>query len=157
MAGAAAFFVLSLAGAGTYYYIKTRASQDVAAQAGSAARAGSAALSLSKGGSPTSWKVKFVGLPAGAEVYVDGVLHPERPVRLQNKGLPHELRVEAGGYETWEKEVAVYSDISLDVALARAEAAVEEVEKTPAKKGGKKKQKQSEQTSRIDTEYPGLK
>jgi serine/threonine-protein kinase len=114
---------------------------------------------------PVTWEVDLRGLPEQAEVYVDGALHPERPVIVENLGHTRVLRVTAEGYTPWEKEVAVYSDISLNVPLRVAKVEVveeeveEEVEKKVGKKGTKKggEEKETEETgSKIDTTYPGL-
>ncbi len=104
---------------------------------------------------PVTWEVDLRDLPHEAEVYVDGALHPERPVVVENLGRTRLLRVTAEGHEPWEKEVAVYSDISLNVPLrvAKVDAVEEKVGKKGTKKGGKDK---AETGSKIDTVYPGL-
>ncbi|MBW2263644.1 MAG: serine/threonine protein kinase [Deltaproteobacteria bacterium] len=106
-----------------------------------------------------TWEVELRSLPEAAEVYVDGALHPERPVVLENLGRTRILRVTAEGYAPWEKEVAVYSDISLNVSLrlAKVEVAEKVVEDKVVKKGSKKSGKvEKKKGSKIDTVYPGL-
>jgi hypothetical protein len=108
---------------------------------------------------PVMWEVDLRGLPEGAEIFVDDALHPERPVRVENLGRTRVLRVEVEGYEPWQKEVAVYSDISLNVPLrvAQVEEVDEWVEEKVGKKGSKKNGTVKAGTgSKIDTEYPGL-
>ena len=108
---------------------------------------------------PVTWKVELRGLPEEAEVFVDGALHPERPLLIENLGRTRVLRVTAEGYAPWEKEVAVYSDISLNVPLrvAQVEVVEEEVEEKVGKKGTKKNGKEKKETgSKIDTVYPDL-
>jgi serine/threonine protein kinase len=114
------------------------------------------------------WKVTIEGLPGGASVYVDGDLHPERPLVVDERPSARKIAVEAPGYEPWEKSVAVHSDILLTLEMSPAgppEEAAEEPQK--ATKAKKKKQEPSQapqeeesktQTKKkIDITYPGLK
>ncbi len=91
------------------------------------------------------WKVDLGKLPQGASVWVDGVLHPERPVLIEVVEGSRSIRFEAEGHEAWERTVAVAADLALEVVMAAADGKAKADEK--GKKGKKK--------SRIDTEYPG--
>jgi hypothetical protein len=84
-------------------------------------------------------------------VYVDGALHPERPIVVEQENGARLVRVEAAGFEPWEERIAINSDISLEIALQESGSEVRKVtRKTSAKKAHEPK------TSRIDTSYPGL-
>jgi hypothetical protein len=105
------------------------------------------------------WSVKLEGAPEKAVVYVDEVLHPERPVILTETDAPRAFRIEAQGFEPWQKAVAVVADVVLTVGMTQAavppgekeggtvegpktEEATEPVT-TPEKKKKKKKKKKS--------------
>lgn len=118
-----------------------------------------------EGGSGTC-NLTIQDAPQGALVYVDGVLHPERPLSLKRGTEPVTLRVEAPGFEPWEKAVAVTADTTLPVRMMpvpekeELPGETEEDSKTKKKSkpsdkkkskddgGGKKKRK-------IMTVYPG--
>jgi len=57
------------------------------------------------------------GAPEDAQVFVDEILHPERPVFVPADEVTHVVRVEAAGHETWEKQVAIPTDVVLDVGM----------------------------------------
>jgi serine/threonine protein kinase len=114
------------------------------------------------------WKVTIEGLPGGASVYVDGDLHPERPLVLDERPSARRIAVEAPGYERWEKSVAVHSDISLSLEMSPA-GPPEETAGEPQKTAKAKKKKQeaprepqeeeakTQTKKKIDITYPGLK
>jgi len=69
------------------------------------------------GDEPETCNLTILDAPQGAAVYVDGVLHPERPLSVKRGDEPITLRVEASGFEPWEKAVAVTADTSLPVRM----------------------------------------
>ncbi len=154
---AASVAVVVLLGVGaTTLLLKYRAGQKSAPAPAAAPVVQAAPPEVEK--KPVTWEVDLRGLPHEAEVYVDGALHPERPVVVENLGRTRMLRITADGYDPWEKEVAVYSDISLNVPLrvAAVDPAVDgeaKAGKKGTKKGGKDKE---EAGAKIDTVYPGL-
>jgi hypothetical protein len=87
---------------------------------------------------PVVWEVQLGELPPGAEVYVEGTLHPERPLILQGHESPYLIRVEAEGYVSWEQKVQVHSDLVLSVPMLTYEEAAELAAKMAKKraKGG---------------------
>ena len=135
---------------------------------------------------PATWEVTLRGLPPNAVVYVDGVIHGERPLRLEEKEDPSTIRVEAEGFEDWEKSVSVVSSVTIPVAMPPSgltigveEAGEEEETGVPSKKTKKvkkaveppdqgqppdKEDKQGEgktetkppDKEKIDKSYPGL-
>jgi hypothetical protein len=120
---------------------------------------------------PKKWELRLEGLPEGARVSVDGALHPERPIVLDETSHPRRLRVEAAGFETWEEEVAVYSDVTLSVTLSpdvpEEPEIVAETARHPAKKASTKPpvkaatekpaEEPASKSTKIDMDYPGLK
>jgi len=101
---------------------------------------------------PEPRRVTLQGLPPQAWVYVDGVLHPEHPLELDPNVKVRTIMIEAPGYETWKKSVALGDDTVLDVAMTPL------LTKEKAKKGetGAKKASESGQKEKIkiDVEYP---
>jgi serine/threonine protein kinase len=101
---------------------------------------------------PEALSVTLRGLTPQALVYVDGVLHPEHPLVLEPDPKVRTIRIEAPGYESWEKSVALSNDITLDVAM------------TPLKKKEKQKKQEpplkkdpeigQEKKIKIDIDYP---
>jgi len=71
-------------------------------------------------------EVKVMGAPEGAAVYVDGVLHTERPILLEGAQHPREFEITAPGFLPWKKSVVVRSDTTLPVAMDQVPAAVVE-------------------------------
>ena len=71
-----------------------------------------------RGGSGT---LQVVGLPPGAELSLDG--QPIEPTQSVACG-PHTILVEAPGFETWEAEVVITTDLLERVEPALAEAAL---------------------------------
>ena len=124
-------------------------------------------------------KVVVAGIPENASVYVDNILHPERPVILNSEQDSRTFKIEASGYETWEKAVAVKSDITLPVTMVPL-STLSKIPSGPAAtpddalvKTGKKKKAGSAKTKKedfkgahaednnkgkkkIDNVYPGL-
>mgnify|MGYP001765831078 CR=1 FL=1 len=119
-----------------------------------------AAPPLGEGGEEkavSSFEVVLQGLPARAEVLVDGVLHPERPLSITGDPGSRHVEVVADGYQPWEKDVELRSDLALEVVLVPVAAepkggtakgkALPDAGDRPAGKKTKKK---------IDVEYPGM-
>lgn len=117
------------------------------------------------------WNVELSGIPDDAQVQVDGTLHPERPVNVEDRPGARRVTVTAPDHEPWEKEVAIHGDVTLRISLTPiVEQTDEEPEPQPVvkKKGkgakkkdgsgkdGKKGKKDGEKGSKIDTVYPGL-
>lgn len=94
------------------------------------------------------------GLPGGAEVFLDGTLHPERPVRVPAGSVRGTVLVIAEGYENWEQEVALYADTSLLVSMTPLEQ--EPGEEAAAGKKAGRPGKPGSKTTKIDTKYPGI-
>lgn len=76
------------------------------------------------------WKVSVSGIPENAIIHVDDILHVEHPIILEDTNKPRLFRIEAPGYEPWERLVAVVADIKLSVRLVTA--AVDPVKTCPA-------------------------
>ena len=110
---------------------------------------------------PTSFTLDLEGLPEGAEVYVDGLLHPERPVLVARSDGPSEVRIAAPGHEDWERKLAISADLSVPVEMTALPPPAEE----PAggKKSGKKKPRKKKKPApegggkKIDRSFPGMK
>jgi serine/threonine-protein kinase len=153
--GVGAAVVLAIAAGGTSLFLKLRNVENgvsgVSVQDTQQATAAAEAP-------PTIWKVAFENLPEGAEVYVDGSLHLERPVLVTYSAEPKMLRIEAKGYEPWEKAVAVYSDISVTLPLVATDAGPVPADEAPSKTIIRKIPPSGEPGKvRIDTQYPGSK
>jgi len=99
------------------------------------------------------WSVTFLGLPADASVYVDGVMHPESPLLLEPAEAPRRVRIEADGYEAWEETVAVHADVTLEVSMKPLKG-----KDATGKTSGKVKDVPTGQKSKlqIDVDYPGM-
>jgi serine/threonine-protein kinase len=152
LVSAAAVLLLALTGTATFLVIKAR---DLEHQVGAvqAADASPVARISPQPATPEPGvhALALEGLPEGAEVYVDGTLHPERPLIVEESADPRMLRIVAPGYETWVEQVAVTSDTSLEIQLTEVPGDVELDRKKSRKKSPGAKAK-----SRIDTSYPGL-
>jgi serine/threonine protein kinase len=85
------------------------------------------------------------GLPEGATVELDGRPLPQIPILLSPEDGDHVIRVEAPGYETWEADVSLLSDLDLEVEMRRSSSA-------PVRRRGGKGVAQPP----IDTTYPGM-
>jgi serine/threonine-protein kinase len=132
---------------------------------------------------PESFTIDLDGIPPGAEVYVDDVLHAERPVTVEPSDAVKRIRIEADGFWNWEKRVAIIGDVTFTVNMNPLDAepknlAVEEgdddekdkvrspkkASKKASKKPGKKKRDEpksekkpvEKKKSEIDTSYPGI-
>ena len=134
--------------AGVVYYQAVRAEGEGAGEPAVAA-APAAPLRVA----PVS--VTIANLPEGAEVYVDGVLHPERPLSVEPSGTPRQVRVTSGEDVLMDESVAILKDSSLYLEPA-AQAQPEEGD-GGVKKASKKKPKGAKETKKkrsIDLEYP---
>ncbi len=66
---------------------------------------------------PDAVTVTIEGAPPGASVYVDGVLHPERPLIIHGPSGEHSIEVKADGYETTRHKVDGTADLHLYVKM----------------------------------------
>ncbi|MFH1437152.1 MAG: serine/threonine-protein kinase [Pseudomonadota bacterium] len=62
-----------------------------------------------------AWQVIVDGIPEKADLYVDEVLHTERPITVKDSPEPRKIKIEAPGFETWEKSVIIRSDTTLHI------------------------------------------
>jgi hypothetical protein len=164
IAAAIAASVVALLAGAAVLYVKTRSLERAMDEA--AVKAAADAPAPAAPAKPGRWKLTLEELPEGASVYVDGALHPERPLIVGSSPDPLEVRVVADGYDDWVHEVAVYSDISVRVSMHRLASDlsfdVEEVLRgeKKGKKGEKGEEKgeepPGEKGTKIDTTYPGL-
>lgn len=104
---------------------------------------------------PVICSVEIAGVPEGADVYVDGTLHPERPIILLGENSPFTFRVEAEGHVTWKKPVAVHSNLTLTVPLITYEEAAAALAEAEARKGRKKSSSTSTHTGPAEVEFDG--
>jgi serine/threonine protein kinase len=121
---------------------------------GSKAAANDAAEGIAPptGAQPEPFRVTLKGLPPQSSVYVDGVLHPEHPLALEPVHKVRIIKIEATGYEIWEKSVALSAHVELDVVLSPIQAKEKQKkQETPVKKDSKTGQKEK---IKIDVEYP---
>lgn len=70
-------------------------------------------------GDARSWEVDIQGIPAACDVYVDGTLVRERPITLESAPGLRTFRIEAAGFEPWQRTVNVHSDLVIFVELTR--------------------------------------
>jgi serine/threonine-protein kinase len=150
-------------GVATYIYKKTRSIEERMTELATQPKEPEAvAPEPEPAPEPVLWKVEIVGLPEGAEVYVDGTLHPEMPLLVAEADGPRDLRILASGYEPWKKQVAVHADLAMTVQMTELPEPEEEPGKKPGKKPGKRPGKKGEEDEKpgtkkkIDTVYPGL-
>jgi len=100
------------------------------------------------------WKVNFDFLPDGAKVYIDGILHEERPVMTQDSNSPRLVRIEVKGEKIFEKEIPVRGDtwITLENIAKKENLDKKGFDKEVDVKKGLKKIKKEKK--KIDEEYP---
>ena len=112
--------------AGGYYYYSVHGSKRQGTAVPSSGQVQGPTAAGTQGPTPMGedrkWNVKLEGAPGSAVVYVDEVLHPERPVILTETNAPRVFRIEAPGFEPWQKAVAVVADGVLSVAMTQAAA-----------------------------------
>lgn len=97
------------------------------------------------------WQVTLTGMPEDASVYVDHVLHVERPVVVEGGKPAFAFRVTASGHEPWERKIAVASDLTLEVSMTPLRASA------PAKKGSSKPAgKPQHAKGKIERTFPGM-
>ncbi len=65
----------------------------------------------------SSWQVDVQGVPAGSEIYVDDVLMPGRPIALPCRPGERAFRIQADGFETWERVLDVHADVVIFAEL----------------------------------------
>lgn len=100
--------VLGLGAAGIYFLV----SGDKKVPAGTAAEEQTA-----EGEGLKEYKVTIMGIPGNAVIYVDDVLHTERPVILDDSSHSRYFKITAKGYQAWRKSVVVRSDTTLPVEM----------------------------------------
>jgi hypothetical protein len=64
--------------------------------------------------------IELVGLPSGAQVFLDDALVPSLPLRLERGGSMRTLRIEAEGFRSFRRVIDPTEDQSIEVALQRA-------------------------------------
>jgi hypothetical protein len=116
------------------------------------------------------WQVQLMGVPADADVQIDGTLHPERPILVPEAPGARTVEVIAADHAVWKKEVAIHADLTLHVTLEKSSPPrpepvpdpgplkKEKAEKTV--KGTKQKgdpDPKDEKKNKIDIVYPGMK
>jgi serine/threonine protein kinase len=111
---------------------------------------------------PVFRKVSFSSLPDGAKVFVDGKLHAERPVLIEDSPDPHVVGVEMEGKIVYKEKIPIHGDIWVSikpptpVAGKEKEAEAEEGKKEIKKGSKKKKKKEGKEKGKenIDQAYP---
>jgi hypothetical protein len=90
-------------------------------------------------------------MPEDASVYVDHVLHVERPVVVEGGKPAFTFRVTAPDHEPWERKIAVASDLTLEVSMTPLKAPA------PAKKGSSRPAgKPQHKKGKIERTFPGM-
>jgi serine/threonine protein kinase len=64
-----------------------------------------------------TWNVTFTGLPKDSRIYVDGVLHPERPVVVARSIKPYRFRVESGSKALYDKQVRIKKNSTIPLKV----------------------------------------
>jgi len=97
-------------------------------------------------------EIAIENLPASSSVYVDGVLHPERPVLVQTSASPRQIRIASGEATLFTETVIVLDDVSLSLSPPQQGAGGT----TPGDKTQKKKKKggKGKKGDEIDEAYP---
>lgn len=134
----AAFLILAAVIGGYYYYQQAGHRQETARPSSSTEPEPAKMEAEQPQAQPeiAKWKVALQGIPENASVYVDDVLHPERPVTLKKTETPRKFKIEASGYETWEQSVAVESNVTLPIDMKML-SAVPPAAGTARQKGSK--------------------
>ena len=116
--GIALALVLLAAGGGAYHFLGNRAA--VAPPQQAPVQAPAPAPSAAPQAAMSSLRVATV--PAGAQVFLDGVASGKTPLRVEAPPGKHEVRVALAGYEDWEAQVelAQGGEVPLDVELVRS-------------------------------------
>ena len=113
---------------------------------------------------PSFWHVKLMGLPDGAGVFVNDILHPERPVLVRESSEPHAVRIEINGNIVFNEKILVRGNVEIPVSLADS-GEKSSTKKTAGKKktiGGPEKaiggpeEKKKKKKGKIDKDYPTL-
>ncbi len=156
-----AVLLLVAAAAGWYAYRETRSLESLArsVEARASSHAAPARPPAPEAPPPATWTLTLEGLPGESSVYVDSALHPERPVVLLESPEPRNIRIEAEGHETWQRQVVIGSDVTLHVSMIPApEPAIakKHASKKRAKKAPEPEEPAGEPASRIDKTYPGV-
>ncbi|MBW2260720.1 MAG: protein kinase [Deltaproteobacteria bacterium] len=150
LVASAALLLLAASGALTLVLIKARGLEQ-RVSAVQAADAGPVQAVEPEPAVPEAWSVVLEDLPDAAEVYVDGALHPERPLAVARTRGASTLRILCEGFEPWEREIAIHADMELVPDLIPA---ADPVHKSKKKK--KSKKTRAQKRPKIDKSYPGL-
>ena len=78
-----------------------------------------------------SWTVTFTGLPKDSRIYVDDVLHPERPIVVARSIKPYRFRVESGSKTLYDKEMRIKKNSTIPI---KAKPKKKKTKKPTAKK-----------------------
>lgn len=102
------------------------------------------------------WSIGFNSLPEGADVFVDNILHSERPVMVEDSPHLHIVRIKVNKNIIHEEKIYIKGDIVVSVKTAKLiEKEMESVEKKTAVKPSKKRKKGKKAKDKIDQDYPG--
>jgi serine/threonine protein kinase len=112
---------------------------------------------------PQEHAVEVTGIPTDALIYVDGILHTERPLLVQGSAQPRGIKIVAKGFEPWTSSVIVRSDTKVAVELEPVPPPQEDVAAAPppeevkgkGKPAPKGRGKKGDDT--ILRNYPGIK
>ena len=97
-------------------------------------------------------EIAIENLPASSSVYVDDVLHPERPVLVQTSASPRQIRIASGEATLFTETVIVLDDVSLSLPPMQPGAGGTQPDDKTLKK--KKKGGKSKKGDEIDEAYP---
>ena len=128
---------LGVSGIAGYYIYKAMTFRDAAAsQQAEPGKEGVPSIEENRASihRPVVWNVDLEGLPPGAEVYVEGVVRPERPIALDGHQSPYRFRVVAEGFLPWEQSVEVHSDLTLAIRMLTPEEAAAIAEEAAKRK-----------------------
>jgi hypothetical protein len=78
--------------------------------------------------------VRVIAFPREARIFIDGNPMPENPLdqMMPRDEAPHELRVEADGFEAQKRDISLARDLDLTVALDATNNEASEVPPAPA-------------------------
>ncbi len=103
-------------------------------------------------------RISIENLPDGAKVFVDDVLHPERPVLVDKSLESRRIKIMDSGGTLFEEKIVVLDDVSLSLEAGSGSGAGQggaspETTGKPTKKGSGKKGK-GKSKQEIDESYP---
>jgi serine/threonine protein kinase len=141
------------AGAGFYARIKSEADRP------EPGRVAAAPAAVVKAG-PELVEIAFKGLPEDARIYIDDILHAERPVKTELSQKPRRIRVLVGDETLLDEKAVIMKGMTLPV-MQPGTAVDREVENASGKSGKKKKKSKKADESTggkkkrsIDMVYP---